>query len=82
MPENVGALSLASADETFPLASFDQLQKLRWVESPEFTLSTDFGISADVSIFGTGLDWLFLLINWTKRKVLKDKALLYINEYE
>lgn len=27
MPENVGALSLASADETFPLASFDQLQK-------------------------------------------------------
>ena len=24
-----------------------------------------------------GLDWLFLLINWTKRKVLKDKALLY-----
>ena len=27
MPENVGALSLASADETFPSASFDQLQK-------------------------------------------------------
>ena len=27
MPENVGALSLASADETFPLASFDQLQE-------------------------------------------------------
>ena len=27
MPENVGALSLASAEETFPLASFDQLQK-------------------------------------------------------
>ena len=27
MPENVGALSLATADETFPLASFDQLQK-------------------------------------------------------
>ena len=27
MPENFGALSLASADETFPLASFDQLQR-------------------------------------------------------
>ena len=27
MPENVGALPLASADETFPVASFDQLQK-------------------------------------------------------
>ena len=27
MPENFGALSLASADETYPLASFDQLQK-------------------------------------------------------
>ena len=27
MPENVGALPLASADETFPLSSFDQLQK-------------------------------------------------------
>lgn len=27
MLENVGALSGASADETFPLASFDQLQK-------------------------------------------------------
>lgn len=27
MSENVSALSLASADETFPLASFDQLQK-------------------------------------------------------
>ena len=27
MPENFGALSLASADETFPLASFDQFQK-------------------------------------------------------
>ena len=27
MPENVGALPLASADETFPLPSFDQLQK-------------------------------------------------------
>ena len=44
--------------------------------------STDFGIFADVSIFETGLDWLFLLINWTKREVLKDKALLYSNEYE
>ena len=31
---------------------------------------TDFGIFADVSIYETGLDWLFLLINWTKRKVL------------
>ena len=27
MPDNFGALSLASADETYPLASFDQLQK-------------------------------------------------------
>ena len=24
-----------------------------------------------------GLDWLLLLINWTKRKCYKDKALLY-----
>ena len=32
MPENVGALSLASADETFPLASFDQLQKHRQIQ--------------------------------------------------
>ena len=27
MPESFSALSLASADELFPLASFDQLQK-------------------------------------------------------
>ena len=27
MPEIFGALSLAPADETYPLASFDQLQK-------------------------------------------------------
>ena len=29
---------------------------------------------ADVSIYETGSDWLFLLINWAKRKVLKEKA--------
>ena len=28
------------------------------------------------------LDWLFLLINWTKRKVLKDKPRIYSNEYD
>ena len=32
MSENVSALSLASADETFPLASFDQLQKHGQIE--------------------------------------------------
>ena len=35
---------------------------LRWLESPEFTLSTDFGILADVSIFETGLGRFRLVI--------------------
>ena len=39
-------------------------------------------MSAFMRLVWGGLDWLFLLINWTKRKVLKDKALLYSNEYE
>ena len=30
----------------------------------------------------TGLEWFFSLINWTKRKVLKEKAILYSNEFE
>ena len=38
------------------------------------------GFLYDVSIVETGLDWLFLVINWTKRKVLKDKASIYSNE--
>ena len=34
-------------------------------------------MSAFMRLVWGGLDWLFLLINWTKRKVLKEKALLY-----
>ena len=49
--------------------------ELRQPHRPFFTLSTDFRILADVSIFYTGLDWLFLLINWTKRNPFKDKAI-------
>ena len=36
MPENVGALSLASTDETFPLVSFDQLQKHGQIQCEKF----------------------------------------------
>ena len=54
---------------------------LRWLWYSFFTYLSDFGILADVSIFGTGLGAVqtgyFLLINWTKRKVLKEKAIIY-----
>ena len=36
MPEGFSALSLASADEPFPLASFDQLQKHGQIQCEKF----------------------------------------------
>ena len=39
-------------------------------------------VFADVSILITGFGWLFLLINWAKRKILKVIKIIYIMEYE
>ena len=47
------------------------------VPAHSYILDLTLGFYADVNIFGTGLDWLYLLINWTKRKVLKDKKTVY-----
>ena len=68
------------ARTSFPLTIFKShiMHSSRLAVSPKSYTHPKKRILADVSIFEAGLDWLFLLINWTKRKVLKETPLLYI----
>jgi len=66
MPENVGALSLASADETFPLASFDQLQKHGHIQSEKL----------GNSVFSS---CVFFTVNTVKNPRKKNSRLRYSN---